>query len=138
MALTRREPRQKSLKSFAIIEQICFMRGWYAGIEGTRWRTLDDFLADADAVRDELLTDPTIRKVYGDLEPFADRLRRDMEAMPGAVYEQHGHPHPYPWPALRHAHVHHLDDGHTHDDDGIGDGSGDVPPTGRRRVLVPA
>jgi hypothetical protein len=136
----RREPRTKSLKDFSIHEMICLMRGWRPGMSvATRWRTWAQFFDDADAVHDELLTDPLIRSVYGDLEPSADRLRRDLAAMPGAVYDSHNHPPPYPYPALWHSHAHYPGDDHCHEDEPGGGDSGDIPPAGERaRVVVTA
>jgi hypothetical protein len=131
--MQRKGPRQLRLSDFTIDEMICLMRSWHPGFPApTRWKTWGAYLADSDALRVQLMSDPTIRKVYGGLEPFAVRLRRELAAMPGAVYDSHNHPPPYPYPALWHAHVHYPGDDHVHDDPRDDVDDGDIPPVGER------
>jgi hypothetical protein len=119
-----------TLDELTISEQIALWRCWYPSISvATRWKTWEEYFTDYEAVREELLADPAGRAVYGlDFEPFASRVRRLVG--PGQVFDGHGHR------ALWHAHIFVPGDGHTHYDDGIGDGDGGMPPTPKSRVAV--
>src|ERR1700674_4747264 len=94
------------LADLTIPELICLRNGWRPGdSKATRWQTWDEFFRDSDAVRAELLADPQMRRIFAGVEPFADRLRRELAAMPGGVYDSHNHPPPYRYRAIWHAHV---------------------------------
>src|SRR5574341_298308 len=136
----RQRTRPVRFEDLNITEMICLMTGWHPGADvSVRWVTWDQFFAVSDAVRDELMADPTVRQVHGDTEPFADRLRRELRDAPaGAEYSQHGGwPGHCPYVALRHSHVNVPGDGHRHEDPpDAGDGAnmGDGP---RERAREP-
>jgi hypothetical protein len=113
-----------------IMERICLMTGWHPGMTAAvRWKTWSQFFRDSDAVRDELLADEDIQRIYPGVEPFADVVRRDLADSPGAVYDSHGGWQGHSWPAIRHAHVFTPGDDHRHEDYG-GYARAGVPPAG--------
>ena len=118
-----------TLAELTIPELICLMRGWYPGESAAvRWTTWAEFLDIADAVHGELLTDPTIRKIYGQLVPFSVRYRRDCG--PGQVFDLHGGWPGHSWPALRHAHFYTVGDNHEHEEPRLAPGQ---PAEGKRQ-----
>ena len=91
-----------------------FMTSWRPPRPGERthrsapWKTWVEYFADYDAIRDEFLAHPLIRRVYGDKVPFADQIRSGL-LQPGEVYDQHSHK------AEWHTHPYTRNDGHVHE-----------------------
>ena len=104
-----------TLDSCGVMDRISFMNGWCPPIDEferirARWPSWEQYFADYDAVRDELLADPEIQRVYGDKVLFADQVRSTL-LQDGEVYDAHRHR------ALQHAHpyvrgVEHVHDGY--------------------------
>ena len=103
-----------TLDQFWYEGQWAFMRSWRPPLNendlslAAAWRTWEEYFADYDAVRDELLASPRIRQIYGDDVPFADAVRTTM-LEEGQIYDAHRHR------ALLHPHPYVRGDEHVHD-----------------------
>ena len=105
-----------SLESFKIMELLAFTTGWSPPISEhdrrrfPRWRTWQDYFADYDAIRFQLLVSEYHHRGQ---RLFADRAREEMAAHPDHVFQKHTHS------ALLHSHLYQHGDGHVHEDGGI-------------------
>lgn len=129
------------------------MVGWHPGCgAAVRWTSWQEYFDDTDLLRDELMADPEVLRMYGvGTEPFADRLRRELAERPGTVYEKHGG-----WEGHvtlkakdghdfssneRHSHVRFPDDQHEHrrrggDEDEDATDPAPVPSKGKVPAMV--
>ena len=107
-----RKTATKSLDSFSIWEILAFTTAWSPPINEhdrrrfPRWRTWQDFFADYEAIRFQLLVSEYHHRGQ---RLFADRAREEMRAHPDHVFQKHMHS------ALLHAHLYLEDDLHVHD-----------------------